>query len=273
MATAPEENRFVPCCTGAEVIANEHLGGPSWWLRVRLPAPAPAVAPGQFYMLRAGAGWRPLLARPFSLAGLDARREVLSFLVDRVGAGTEDLCRLVPGEELHLWGPLGNSFPLTEGALLVAGGTGLAPFLRWLELARGILLFGGREAAGVERALRLAGKEKVLTATDDGSAGFQGTVVELLADLLDRGKAPAGSPVFTCGPEPMMAAAGRVAAARGRTCLVSLETAMGCGIGICSGCAVRVVPGSFGADEMVLACRQGPVFAAGQIAWDPTPGS
>src|SRR4029077_14690357 len=107
-----------------------------------------------------------------------------------VGAGSAWLAALDEGDDLDLLGPLGRGFDLDSGgpAVCVAGGLGVAVFpgvVRAL-LARGrrvILLQGARTAAQLLPTTRFAGAE-VRVATDDGSAGHHGSVVDLLSRVL-----------------------------------------------------------------------------------------
>jgi dihydroorotate dehydrogenase electron transfer subunit len=103
-------------------------------------------------------------------------------------------------------------------------------------------------------------------ATLDGSAGHRGTVVDLLDRLFTEGLGAAPAHVACCGPEPMMAAVGRWAEARGLECDVSLEAPMACGVGICFTCVARVRDGA-GWDYR-RTCVEGPVFDARRIVWD-----
>ena len=103
------------------VAANERVG-PYMLLRVGRGGLDPG-RPGQFFMLEAPGR---LLPRPMSLCL--ARSGELAFLIDAIGPGTQALCALEPGEELHVLGPLGNGFDLeVERPLLVGGGIGIAP--------------------------------------------------------------------------------------------------------------------------------------------------
>jgi dihydroorotate dehydrogenase electron transfer subunit len=100
-------------------------------------------------------------------------------------------------------------------------------------------------------------------ATEDGSAGLRGLVTELLESELAQGVA---SRLYACGPTPMMRRCAELAAARGVAALASLENHMACGFGVCLGCAVPLRSGGF-----ALVCRDGPVFAAGDVAWEGVP--
>jgi dihydroorotate dehydrogenase electron transfer subunit len=99
------------------------------------------------------------------------------------------------------------------------------------------------------------------TATDDGSEGFHGNVVELARTEIEKGiDRPK---IFGCGPTPMLRVLADLASAMGVPCEISLEGPMGCGFGICQGCPVRL---RSGVKEYALMCREGPVFSADMIA-------
>ena len=72
--------------------------------------------------------------------------------------------------------------------------------------------------------------------------------------------------VYTCGPTPMMRRCTEIADAAGAACVASLENNMACGFGVCLGCAAPLAEGGF-----ALVCRDGPMFEAGEIAWDGLP--
>jgi dihydroorotate dehydrogenase electron transfer subunit len=73
--------------------------------------------------------------------------------------------------------------------------------------------------------------------------------------------------LYACGPEAMLAAAARTAAAHGRPCQVSVERIMGCGLGGCYSCVVPMRDERGGVHQ-VRSCIGGPVLQADQIAWD-----
>jgi dihydroorotate dehydrogenase electron transfer subunit len=69
------------------------------------------------------------------------------------------------------------------------------------------------------------------------------------------------------GPEPMMAAASRLAARWRLPIQVSLERKMGCGLGTCQSCVVPIFTGEDGAWRYELTCKDGPVFDGRRVAW------
>jgi len=224
----------------------------------------------------------PPIPRPFSLYR-QLEDGDLEFLIKVMGPGTRALAETRPGERVQTVGPLGNGWPVVDPGpdpwLLVAGGIGVAPFLMGIEQAVAgtwgpalapeqiTLIYGAQTAALLYdlEAYEALGV-RVLPATDDGSAGFSGNVVQALESEQAAGRLPAQLRILTCGPDPMMAAVARAAAATGSRCWVSLETMMGCGVGICNGCAVATRPESeIGDWPFAKCCVDGPVFAADSI--------
>ena len=223
----------------------------------------PVPHPGQFYMVSSGERWgggedeRPYLPRAFSHAR--ARDGDVSFLLEAIGPGTERLARLLPGEPLNLVGPLGVGWrPAREGTrpLLVGGGIGAAPLLCLQdELGPDApVLLGFRSAAHAEAATLFAGQPEL--ATDDGSAGRQALVTDLLRRQLDRG---GSATVFTCGPPAMLEAVRQLCDECGAPAKLALETGMACGFGACFGCVVPTRQG------YLRLCLEGPVLDADQL--------
>lgn len=211
-----------------------------------------------------------VLPRPFSILRAGAGR--LDFLVKVVGEGSAWLARRAAGDELSVVWPLGHGWldsldsPASDEMwLLAGGGVGIAPLIAlWeQEAARRPLLaaFGFRNRAGVEAVRPLLEGMDVRFSTEDGSLGHAGRLPGLLDRLLGE-LMPRALRIFCCGPDPLMEAVARQAQAAGLPCRLSLETLMGCGIGICVGCAVPRPEGGF-----QLACQAGPVFEAEELAW------
>jgi len=264
----------------AEVLANTHLSVDYNVLVLAAPAIAAAARAGQFVMIRTTDGTDPLLRRPFSvfevLRRADATPYAISILCKRVGAGTARLFDAAAGDRLDCLGPLGKPFttvgPPSE-AWMVAGGVGLAPFATLADELRaagtGIRLFyGGRshtdlfylewfESRGV--ALELA--------TEDGSRGSHGRVTEPLERALSAQPASAGLTLYACGPEPMLKAVADLARRYERPSQVSTERIMGCGMGGCYSCVIRVRD-DVGHAHFVRSCLNGPVFNGDDVVWE-----
>lgn len=249
----------------AEVVERSTPMSGATELVVHHPPSASAVQPGQFFQLAVGAP-HTILRRPYSAAWADPISGRLGFIFNVVGAGSAWLANLPEGHDVDLLGPLGRGFELDgrDPAIVVAGGLGVAVFpgvVRAL-VARGrrvTVLLGARSAAQLMRSDRFAGAE-VKVATDDGTAGHHGSVVDLLLDQVG------GLDIFGCGPTPMLQALMRAARRLDiplSSIQVALETPMGCGIGTCLGCAA---PGRAGG--YLLTCQDGPCLRADRIDWD-----
>jgi dihydroorotate dehydrogenase electron transfer subunit len=228
----------------------------------RLTLHAPSICrdaqPGQFLNIRVDANF-PLLRRPFSIFDVDG--EEVSIMFNVIGRGTTVLARKEPGDTLDIIGPCGNSFlPFTDGdydtSILVAGGIGVAPFpflTKRMDAARRIETFIG--ARGKDFVVE-GGMKNIHIATDDGSMGYHGTVLELLKEHLRTHDAGAAR-LFLCGPSRMMRAVAEYALERNIPAYASIECEMACGIGLCQGCAVE---SNGGGKKYFLVCTDGTIF-------------
>jgi NAD(P)H-flavin reductase len=188
--------------------------------------------PGQFFMLEAPGR---LLPRPFSVCLAPAGE--LAFLVDAIGPGTEAIAALEVGDEIHVFGPLGNGYRLdVERPLLVGGGIGIAPLPYLAEQLGGSprIVLGFRTEEHAAAASLLPGAEVAVDPV---------LVTELIDPEMD---------VLACGPEPMLRAV-RAIAPHGQ---LAWEAPMACGYGACYGCVVEID------GHLKRLCIEGPVLAA-----------
>ena len=221
-------------------------------IAMHAPEIASTVRGGQFVNL----GWPdgPLLRRPFSV--YRAAEDGIEIVLKAVGAGTGALLAMERGDRLSCLGPLGRGYEFGQGtAVLVSGGLGVAPMPLAARDARAAgmhvtWVHGARSAA--ELCTESDGDE-VIWATDDGSRGFHGTAVAA---------APDADLILACGPNRMLAAV----AERWPDAQVAVETYMGCGTGVCLGCAVPLRTGGYD-----RACKEGPVYRAADIDWSALP--
>ncbi|MBX7167336.1 MAG: dihydroorotate dehydrogenase electron transfer subunit [Pirellulales bacterium] len=271
-----------------EVIDNVRIAEATYRIRFACPEIAGKILPGQFLMVRLAGCNDPLLGRPFALYDLQADVAGRPGWIDVVylvgGKFTQRLAQYLPGQQIDVWGPLGNGFPpqATEHLVIAAGGIGQTPFLVLAREHLGRQQFGQPPRLvpacrrvtfcyGVRRKSLLAGVADfealgidVRIGTDDGSAGRKALVPELLAEVLQEHGHDCR--VVCCGPEPMMEAVAHLCVQRGVPCLVSLESPMACGLGICFSCVTRVRDAAGGWDYR-RTCVEGPVFDAAVIAW------
>ncbi len=226
-------------------------------LKLHCPRIASQTHPGEFVNVKVSDSIYPLLRRPFSICDVEGDSFYLMFNI--FGEGTKMLASKKPGDALDVLGPLGKGFHIDDNfdtAVIAAGGLGAAPFpflTRLLKDKKNIISFiGGR----TEKDVITYNLLNVHTATDDGSAGFKGNVIDLLEQnigLLKKGKIK----IFGCGPNAMLRALKEFALKYDFNCEVSTECAMACGFGICQGCPVESTAHP---DKYLLVCKDGPVF-------------
>jgi dihydroorotate dehydrogenase electron transfer subunit len=263
----------------AEVTANTRLSAQDNVIALAAPEIARAAAPGQFVMVKPASACDPLLRRPFSIFEIlhDAGGTAtgISLLNKRVGTGTTLLYSARPGDRIACLGPLGRPFvPVDppELAWMVAGGVGLAPFATLTDAlaARGTsmtLFYGGRSQHDLFYVdyFESRGARVVLT-TEDGSRGEAGRVTAPLERALASVAAEQPVTLYACGPTPMMHAVATLGTRTRRPVFVSLEPVMGCGLGGCYSCVVKVRRGS--GHHFVRSCIEGPVFDATSVVWE-----
>ena len=282
--------------SAATVIENVRTARDTYRMRIDSAAIAERITPGQFLMVRLAGQTDPMLGRAFALYDVIRDRTdegaaiALDFVYVKKGKLTTPLAECEPGRQVEVWGPLGNGFslPATDHLIMVAGGIGQTPFLALGKECLGRADYGeaSRDSTrvanvslcyGVRSADLLAGEEDfraagidLRIASDDGSIGHHGLVTDLLKQVVaeSAGESPL---VVCCGPEPMMQATAEVSHELGLRCLVSLETPMACGIGICFSCVAKVRQEEDPHGEMEWdykrTCVEGPVFDAEKIVW------
>ena len=249
-----------------EVLSQKALCDGIFDLRLKAPQIAAAAVPGQFVNVYLNDAAR-LLPRPISICGADASSGELR-LVYRVtakGAGTELLSAAKAGDALAVLGPLGNGFPADlPDCCVIGGGIGVPPLLELLKRLPGkkSAVLGYRN----DRMMFLkdefdAAADRVITATEDGSFGTKGTVIDALEE---SGYVPAA--ILSCGPKPMLAALKRYAAERNIPLWVSMEERMACGVGACLGCVTpSTETDSHSNVKNKRVCKDGPVFRAEEV--------
>jgi dihydroorotate dehydrogenase electron transfer subunit len=272
------------------VLENRPLTGGHFLLSLLAPHQAQAPRPGQFAMLHLLGRSDVLLRRPMSIydvkpadgKGKHRKRksfEIMQFLYKVVGRGTRVMSELEAGDSVGLLAPLGHGFFEEEyfdrarqgdEILLVAGGIGIAALLMPARHVaenglRGRLFFGARshaELVGVEDFRPWV--KAVVLATEDGTRGHRGFITEPLATYLKKNSSKKYL-LMACGPTPMLHAVVRLAKRYDHPCLVSMENRMGCGLGVCLGCSIRVHGEGHEAYQRV--CTEGPVFWADKVIW------
>jgi dihydroorotate dehydrogenase electron transfer subunit len=277
------------------VVENRPLTGGHFLLSVHSPRQAQATRPGQFAMIQLPGRSDVLLRRPMSIYDVKPGKrktggpasasklrpplQIIQLLYKIVGRGTRLMAGLKPGDKVGLLAPLGHGFfpeeylpeaHKVDEILHVAGGIGIAALLLPArDIARaGIrqrLFFGGRtkdDLVGLDEFKPLVGG--MVLATENGSRGHRGYVTQPLETFLERNRKKKYL-VMVCGPWAMLDATVKLAKKFGHPCLLSMENRMGCGLGVCLGCCIRVDGTGHGAYQRV--CTEGPVFWSEKVVW------
>jgi len=210
--------------------------------------------PGQFVNIRVTGGYEPFLNRPISIA--DAGSNCIYTVIKIVGRGTEILYHRRIGDKIDLLGPLGKPVKIPQGrkALLVGGGVGIAPLYFLAKHLTGGNELGAILAVRKKKDLILKKEYLKLTkdihiTTEDGSLGSKGTAVSTLRRLVRKASY---NIIYACGPRAMLTAIKQLHLKIPVYAFV--EDFLGCGCGICLGCALKVN------GEYRRICIDGPVF-------------
>ena len=255
-----------------KVLSQKELCPGIFDLRLYAPAIAEAASAGQFVNVFCREASR-LLPRPLSLCRAEAAAGEIRLVYRAGGDGTREFSALSEGDALELLGPLGNGFPLEMAAgkrvLLIGGGIGIPPMLQTaVSLSDRVENRRPSEMTAVlgYRDQTFLSDEfgqivKTYLATEDGSAGTKGTVLDAIRENnLDADL------IFACGPKMMLRALKVYASERGIPCQVSLEERMACGIGACLACVCETaeVNGHTHVHNARV-CKDGPVFDAEMV--------
>ena len=257
-----------------KILGKELLAPNIYQMEIEAPRVAQAAKPGQFIILRLDEEGERV---PLTIADYDTDRGSVTIVIQTVGYSTSKLCEMNPGESIaDFAGPLGQPSEFVhepieqlreKRILFVAGGVGTAPVypqVKWLNehgvkadviigaKSRDILIY-------VEKMKAVAGN--VYIATDDGSAGFKGMVTALLCDLIDN-QGKQYDEVIAIGPMIMMKFVALTTLKYGIKTIVSLNTLMVDGTGMCGACRVTV------GGKTRFTCVDGPEFDGHQVDFD-----
>lgn len=208
-----------------------------------------------------------LLPRPISICERDAERGALRIVYRIAGDGTKEFSTYREGDTAEILGVLGNGYPTEEAkgkrALLLGGGIGIPPLLeltKELKDCEKYIVLGYRDAQLFLRE-DLAKYGEVFIATEDGSAGTKGNVLDAVRENgLDA------ELIYACGPLPMLRAVKKYAAEKKIPAWISLEERMACGVGACLGCVCKTVhENAHSHVRNARICTDGPVFLAEDV--------
>jgi len=248
------------------IIKREQFGPVTFLWEVVAPAVAKSCLPGHFVMVRMDETGERI---PLTVADYDRGKGTVTVVVQAVGKTTYQMMGLPEGSSvLDFIGPLGVASHLEKRnkVVLVGGGLGVAPVFPQLRLHKelgsytiSIIGFRNKELMfWADRFTKYSDEFRV--ATDDGSYGTKGFVTVVLDQVLKEHKDV--SEIIAIGPLPMMKACAELTRPAGIRTMVSLNSIMVDGTGMCGSCRVTV------GDKMKFACVDGPDFDGHLVNFD-----
>ena len=248
----------------AVVISQEEISEEIYSMWIKTNA-AQTAKPGQFVALYCNDGSR-ILPRPISICEIDKKNSALRLVYRVVGKGTDEFSKYHAGAEIEVMGPLGNGFPMEKAkgkkAILIGGGIGVPPMVelaKQLDAESKVMVAGYRNLLFLDYELKKCGE--FYPATEDGSAGVKGTVI----DAMVENKLEADV-IFACGPTPMLRAIKEYAKEHNIEAWVSMEEKMACGIGACLACVCKTKEKDKHTNvNNTRICKEGPVFNAEEV--------
>ena len=255
----------------AELVQREQLKSDIFKYSVKAPNIVKNSKPGHFIEIRVSDQTEPFLRRPISIHNLDKANGILEFIFQVKGKGTEILSKKEVGDKIDIIGPLGYGtfkYENYNNLAIIGGGIGVFPLYELAKNAKvdgknvNIYLgFRNKDFVVLEDEFKNVSNNFVLT-TDDGSYSEKGFAINYLEKDIEDGKIDS---IYACGPLPMLKAVQKLAIEKNIPCQISLEEKMGCGLGVCLGCAVKTAKSPKEAPEFVHVCKAGPVFNAKDV--------
>lgn len=252
-----------------KVLSNVRVSERYWHMIVDASELQEDVAPGQFFHVRCTDEYDPFLRRPFSIYRINGESRTLEFLYLVKGAGTRRLSRIVAGESVDVFGPLGNGFTLNAGPgaiLLLARGVGIATLAALAQKAaamnvRSIAILSARTRDDLLAADMLQSfGALVYKVTDEEGSSDVGHVGRLIDDILPTSGVRAA---YTCGSKRLSKLLQGIAAERRIPAEIALEENMGCAMGVCFACVCDLADGDV--IRTVRVCKEGPVFPLDKV--------
>lgn len=248
------------------IIEKEHFSENVVKLVVEAPEVARARKPGHFVIVRCGQGGERI---PLTIADAGPTKGTVTLVVQAVGLSTRKICDLNAGDTLtDLVGPLGRAtdIALRDGTVVCCGGgVGVAPLLPIIKAMKeagnrvvSVLAARNKDLIILEDEVRRYSDE-VIIMTDDGSAGHKGLITAGVEEVIKRENV---AEVVAIGPAVMMKFVALLTKQYQIPTIVSLNTIMVDGTGMCGACRVKV------GGKTRFVCVDGPEFDAHQVDFD-----
>ena len=261
----------MPEVVKAKLVEKEYLKPDIVRFKVEAKEMVRNSKPGNFIEIRVSETTVPFLRRPISIYNLNKNEGTLEFIFQIKGEGTRLLSKKEEGDLIDIIGPLGmGTFKINnyEKIAIVGGGIGVFPLYELAKEAKEAerkvniyLGFRSKDFVVLENKFKEVSDKLVIT-TDDGSYGEKGFAINKLEEDLENNKIDC---IYACGPLPMLRAVKKLTIEKNIPCQISLEERMGCGIGVCLGCAVKTARSTNENPEYWHVCKGGPVFQAKDV--------
>lgn len=253
----------------AELLAKTELVSGIYKYTVKSQEIATEAKAGQFLEIKVSETGEPFLRRPISIYNINKNTGEVEFIFQVKGRGTELLSKIEVGKKIDIMGPLGyGTYKVQEynNVAIIGGGIGIYPLYELTKQLKGkanlnvYLGFRDKSLVTCEKEFEEIGLNKLVVTTDDGSYKEKGFAIDFMKKDIEENKVDM---IFACGPLPMLRAIRQYAIDNNIPCQISLEERMGCGIGACLGCAVKVISGK--EPRFGHVCKEGPVFNAKDV--------
>ena len=288
----------MPIQTFAKLIKKEEIKKDILKFSIEAEKIVKTAKPGNFIEVRVNNQIEPFLRRPISIYNMDKKDGILEFIFQIKGNGTKILSNKEVGDKIDILGPLGNGtfkFEKYNNIAIIGGGIGIFPLYELAKEAKEqkknvktYLGFRNKDLVMLEKEFKEVSDKLVIT-TDDGSYAQKGFAIDYLKKDIekkiieensteknnlqqtqDKGKIKnknliENTCIYACGPLPMLKAVQKYAIENNINCQISLEEKMGCGLGVCLGCAIKKASNTKDNPEYYHVCKDGPVFNAKDV--------
>jgi ferredoxin/flavodoxin---NADP+ reductase len=252
----------------SRILSRRELAPKIFEMVIEAPRIARKAQPGQFVVVMADESGERI---PLTIADFDRQRGTITMVLMVVGASSLKISRLSVGKTLYaMIGPLGKASEIEhlDTVVMVAGGVGAAPIYpiarAFHELGSRVITIQGARSKDLlfwTDQLAAVSDQHILT-TDDGSAGRKALVTQPLEELLQEDAQKRIGCVYAIGPAIMMKFCARTTRPFGARTIVSLNSIMVDGTGMCGGCRVEVD------GQTRFTCVDGPEFDGHAVDWD-----
>lgn len=253
------------------IVENRQIAKDIYLLGVRLPSEFNLpVLPGQFSHIKIPNANEHILRRPISVNSYNQDTKIIQYVYQTRGAGTAKLAKAANGEAIEVIPALGKGFLMPESAqkvMLIGGGIGCAPLLyaaQYLKQCSYTAVLGFRDAEHAYQVDDFKGIcENTLVCTDNGSLGTQGYVCGMAEQAIKETKPDI---ILACGPDIVLKLVKGLSEKYDIPAQLSMETRMGCGVGACVVCNVKI--GTESNWHYKRCCKEGPVFDAKEVLFE-----